>query len=151
MTDESHGSEPDRDLTPPPGMPPQEHDDASVVEGAGDFTSGEGLVTLAGMILLAIWVIFDVFLDEYGVGVLTLLLATLVVIAPRMSRQSVEKVLPLPVIIKVAGYTLALIGAIAVIAALESGFYDDALTIIGALAEYAAFAMAFIGARQIDI
>lgn len=151
MTDESHGSEPGKEPTPPPGMPSQEHDDAAAVEGAGDFTSGEGLVTLAGMILLAIWVIFDVFLDEYGTGILTLLLAILVVMAPRMSRQSVEKVLPLPVIIKVAGYTLAIIGAITVIAALESGFYDDALTIIAALAQYAAFAMAFMGARQIDI
>jgi hypothetical protein len=145
MTDESHEMDPVEEPTA------IERDDDTVLQGAGDFTSGEGLVTFAGMILLAIWVIFDVFLDEYGVGVLTLLLAALVVIAPRMSRQSVEKVLPLPVIIKVAGYTLALIGAISVIAALEGGFYDDALTIIAALAEYAAFAMAFIGARQIEI
>jgi hypothetical protein len=145
MTDESHEMDPVEEPTA------IERDDDTVLQGAGDFTSGEGLVTFAGMILLAIWVIFDVFLDEYGVGVLTLLLAALVVIAPRMSRESVEKVLPLPVIIKVAGYTLALIGVIAVIAALEDGFYDDALTIIAALAQYAAFAMAFIGARQIEI
>lgn len=145
MTDESHEMDP---VEEPAAI---ERDDDTVLQGAGDFTSGEGLVTFAGMILLAIWVIFDVFLDEYGVGLLTLLLAALVVIAPRMSRQNVEKVLPLPVIIKVAGYTLALIGVIAVIAALEAGFYDDALTIIAALAEYAAFAMAFIGARQIEI
>lgn len=145
MTDESHNMDP---VEEPAAV---EQDEGAVLQGAGDFTSGEGLVAFAGMILIAIWIIFDVFLDEYGVGVLTLLLAALVVMAPRMSRETVEKVLPLPVIIKVAGYTLALIGAIAVIAALESGFYDDALTIIAALAQYAAFAMAFIGARQIKI
>jgi hypothetical protein len=103
------------------------------------------------MVLIALWIIFDVFLDDYGVGSLTLLLAALVVFAPRISRDTVAKVLPLPVIIKVAGYTLALIGVIEVVAALEGGFYEDALTIIAALVEYAAFVMAFIGARQIKI
>jgi hypothetical protein len=63
----------------------------------------------------------------------------------------VEKALPLPVVIKLAGYTLAFIGVIAVIEAIEEGFFEGAATIIAALAEYAAFAMAFIGARQIKI
>lgn len=145
MTDESHETDPAEE---PAAV---DRDDDTVLQGAGDFSSGEGLVTFAGMVLLAIWVIFDVILDDYGVGVLTLLLAALVVIAPRMSRETVEKVLPLPVIIKVAGYTLASIGVIEVVGALEGGFYEEALTIIAALAEYAAFAMAFIGARQIKI
>jgi len=145
LTDEQYGIDPVEE----PAAVGQ--DDDSVLQGAGDFTSGEGLVAFAGMVLIAIWVIFDVFLDDYGVGSLTLLLAALVVFAPRMSRETVEKVLPLPVIIKVAGYTLALIGVIEVVAALEGGFYEDALTIIAALVEYAAFVMAFIGARQIKI
>lgn len=145
MTDEQYGMDP---VEEPAAV---DQDDDSVLQGAGDFTSGEGLVAFAGMVLIAIWVIFDVFLDDYGVGSLTLLLAALVVFAPRMSRETVEKVLPLPVIIKVAGYTLALIGVIEVVAALEGGFYEDASTIIAALVEYAAFVMAFIGARQIKI
>jgi hypothetical protein len=145
MTDESHGTDPVEE----PAVPVES--ETAVVEGAGDFTSGEGLVAFAGMILLAIWVIFDVFLDDYGVGVLTLLLAALVVIAPRMNRTTVERILPLPVIIKLAGYTLAFIGVITVIAAVEEGFFEGALAIVAALVEYAAFAMAFIGARQIEI
>jgi hypothetical protein len=143
MTDESHEMDP---VEEPAAI---ERDDDTVLQGAGDFTSGEGLVAFAGMIILAIWVIFDVFLDEYGVGSLTLLLAALVVFVPRMQRETVEKVLPVPLIIKLAGYALAFIGVIAVIEAIEEGFFEDALTIIGALAEYAAFAMAYIGARQI--
>jgi hypothetical protein len=51
---------------------------------------------------------------------------------------------------KVAGYALAVIGVYDVIGAIEEGFYESAGTIIGALASYAAFAMAFVGARQIE-
>ena len=145
MSDEQYGMDP---VEKPAAV---DQDDGTVLQGAGDFTSGEGLVAFAGMVLIALWVIFDVFLDDYGIGSLTLLLAALVVFAPRISRDTVAKVLPLPVIIKVAGYTLALIGVIEVVAALEGGFYEDALTIIAALVEYAAFVMAFIGARQIKI
>lgn len=148
MTDQNDGMGMP-DPTPPPGMSPEEHDDRGVLEGAGDFTSGEGLVALAGMVLLAIWLIFDVFLDQYGIGLVTFLIAVLVVIAPRLRGDAVSRLHPLPTVMKVAGYTLAIIGVYDVIGAVEEGFYDDAGTIIGALASYAAFAMAFFGARQI--
>lgn len=148
MTDE-HGMDAP-EPTPPPSMP-EPHDERAVMEGAGDFTSGEGLVTLAGMVLLAVWLVFDVFLDEYGIGTLTFLLAVLVVVAPRLSRDTVARVVPLPVVMKVTGYTLALIGVYDVIGAIEEGFYEGASTIIAALATYVAFAMAFLGARQIEV
>lgn len=147
MTDEHEGMGMS-DPTPPPGMPTEQHDDRGVLEGAGDFTSGEGLVALAGWVLIGIWVIFDVFLDDYGIATLTLLFAALVVMAPRMP-DKVAKVHPVPVVMKVAGYALALIGVVAVVEAVEEGFFEEAATIIAALLEYAAFAAAFIGARQI--
>ncbi|HJQ76263.1 MAG TPA: hypothetical protein VJ948_03265 [Acidimicrobiia bacterium] len=149
MTDE-HGMNIAPEPSPPPGMT-EPHDDSSVMEGAGDFTSGEGLVAFAGMVLLAIWLIFDVFLDEYGIGLVTFLLAVLIVLAPRLKSDAVTALHPLPVVMKAVGYTLALIGAYDVIGAIEEGFYDDALTVVAALASYAAFAMAFVGARQIKI
>lgn len=139
MTDESQQPEPEGSTSAP------------TEPSSGDFTSGEGLVALAGMILLAVWVLFDVFLDEYGLGVLALLLAVTVVIVPRLDPDSVRKVAQVPVIMKVAGYALGVIGALSVIAALESGFYDDALPIIGALITYAAYAMAFMGARSVEV
>jgi hypothetical protein len=52
---------------------------------------------------------------------------------------------------KTVGYTFALIGVFEVIEAVEEGFFEGAATIIAALVEYAAFVMAFIGARQIKI
>jgi hypothetical protein len=153
MTDETHGMDPIEEPVPSPDpvTPAEAHDEKSVLAGAGDFTSGEGLVAFAGMVILAVWLIFDVFLDDYGVATLTLLLATLVVFTPRMDPAHVAKVLPVAVIMKTVGYTFALIGVFEVIEAVEEGFFEGAATIIAALVEYAAFVMAFIGARQIKI
>lgn len=160
MTDEGMGQQ--EDPTPMEGM--GQHEDPApmgeemsrpttrpAMAGTTDFTSGEGLVALAGMILLAVWLIFDVILDEYGLGLVTLLAAVVVVMVPRLDPATVAKVHSVPVIMKVVGYGLALIGVIDVIAAIEGGFFDDALEVIAALATYAAFGVAFVGARQIDI
>jgi hypothetical protein len=68
-----------------------------------------------------------------------------------MDPAHVAKVLPVAVIMKTVGYTFALIGVFEVIEAVEEGFFEGAATIIAALVEYAAFVMAFIGARQIKI
>lgn len=153
MTDETPATGPGDGAPeePVPPVAPPEHDMATITAGAGNFTSGEGLVAFAGMVLLAIWVIFDVFLDDYGLDVVELLLAVTVVVIPRMNRKTVESVHPVAVIMKVAGYAIAIVGAIFIISALEEGFYDNASTIIGALLNYAAYVMAFLGARQIKI
>ena len=150
MTDE-HGSEPGRDLTPPPGMPSQEHDDAAVVEGAGDFTSGEGLVAFAGMVLLAVWVIFDMIINEYGMDNLVPVIAAVAILLPRLRAETVERVAPLPVLMKVAGWALVFLGVVELIIDLRFNAYGDVGGVIGALAAYAGYAMAFMGARQIDI
>ncbi len=118
--------------------------------GAGDFSSGEGMVALAGMILLGVWLIFDVILDDFDVVSIELLLAVVAVLVPRLNRDSVEKVNTVPVIMKVTGYAIAIVGAFFIVEAIEEGFYEDALTIIGALASYAAYAVAFLGARSIN-
>ena len=106
-------------------------------------------MALAGMILLGVWVIFDVFLDDFGLASIELLLAVVAVAVPRMNREAVEKVNTVPVIMKVTGYAIAIVGAFFIIEAIEEGFYDNALTIIAALASYAAYAVAFLGARSI--
>ncbi len=40
-----------------------------------DFTSGEGLVALAGIIILAVWIIFEVIAKDYSVTTLAIVLA----------------------------------------------------------------------------
>lgn len=148
MTDETPAPGPEGGVPEEP-TPAAEHDMKTVTAGAGDFTSGEGLVAFAGIVLLLDWLIFDVFLDDYGLGIVELLLAVIVVVVPRLNPKSVEAVHPVPTVMKLAGYAIAIVGAFWVIEAIEEGFYDGASTIIAALVAYAAYAMAFLGARQI--
>ncbi len=142
MTDESHTPDDTADQSP---------DVSTAADGGNaDFSSGEGMVALAGMILLGVWLIFDVFLDEFGLASTELLLAVIAVAVPRMNRDSVEKVNTVPVIMKVTGYAIAIVGAFFIVEAIEEGFYDGALTIVAALISYAAYAVAFLGARSIN-
>lgn len=150
MTDERPGQEPEPELSRPPGMPEDDHDDAAALEGAGDFTSGEGLVAFAGIVLLLVWVIFDLITDAYPMDNLVPVLGAVALVLPRLDRNTVERVLPLPVLMKIVGWALFLIGVIELLIDVRVGIFDDVGTIIGALAAYAGYAMAFIGARQID-
>lgn len=148
MTNEQEpGAEPSR----PPGMRPEEHDDSSVLEGAGDFTSGEGLVVFAGMVLIAVWLIFDIAINDYGMDNLVPLIALVAILLPRLKRETVERVASLPVLMKTTGWALLLIGVLEVIIDLRFNAYDDFPSILGALGAYAGYAMAFMGARQIEI
>lgn len=145
MTDESHGTEPVRE----PNLT-DERDDA--LAGAGDFTSGEGLVAFAGMVLIAAWVIFGVLANTYWVGWLAVIPAIAVVLLPRLDRASVERYHPLPLLMKVLGYFIALVGVLTIIEDVRfaGSSLDEVFEVIGALVTYAGFAMAFLGARQIE-
>lgn len=151
MTDETSpptGDEPEP--TQPPGTT-GEPDEASVLAGAGDFTSGEGLVAFAGIVIITVWVIFSIIVTEYFISWLMLSLAVAAAILPRLNRDTVERVHPLPVLMKVIGYAIALIGVFALVEDVRFGEYEDIGDILGALATYAAAVMAFVGSRQIKI
>lgn len=137
---------------PPPGhdQPPEEHDVESVLAGAGDFTSGEGLVAFSGMILLIVWVVFDVFFDSYAFNYLTILLATTVVILPRLDPDKVEKASHGPTAMKVGGYALAILGVITFVGDIEQTNLDSIGGVLAGLLSYGAYVMAFLGARQIE-
>lgn len=151
MTNEHEGQEPGAGQSRPPGMQPEEHDDSSVLEGAGDFTSGEGLVAFAGMVLVAVWLIFDIAINNYGMDNLVPLIALAAILLPRLQRETVERIAPLPVLMKLIGWVLLLIGVLEVIIDVRFNVYDDFGTVLGALLAYAGYAMAFVGARQIEI
>jgi hypothetical protein len=136
--------------TPPPGMP-EEHDDAAVLVGAGDFTSGEGLVAFAGIVLLAVWLIFDIVLASYGMDNTVAVLAAAALLLPRLDRAKVEQFHPLPSLMKVLGYALVAFGIVEVILDVRFGALDEFSAVLGALISYAGYAMAFWGARQIEI
>lgn len=145
MTDETRGAGPNEERTPP-----EDHDEAAMLEGAGDFTSGEGLVAFAGMVLLAVWVIFQVILGEYSMNPLVPVLAAVAVMLPRLDRTTVEKVLPLPLLMKLTAWAIVLIGMVAVILDVRFNVYEGFASVIGAIGAYAGYAMAFVGARQIS-
>jgi hypothetical protein len=149
MTDESHEPDPNQG-SPPPRPLDDEHDDPAILEGAGDFTSGEGLVAFAGMVLLAVWVIFDIIVNEYGMDNLVPVLAFVAILLPRLDRATVERVLPLPLAMKLTGWAIVLIGVVEVIIDVRFNAYEDLASILGALGAYAGYAMAFVGVRQIS-
>ncbi len=125
---------------------------ASPMASLGNFSTGEGMVALAGIIILAVWLIFEVITDDFGVSTLTILLATGAVVFPRLDRAKVEAYHPLASLMKVIGYTLAVIGVVNIIGDIEtSGFSDiGGLTLLAMLLMYAASVIAFLGARQIE-
>ena len=114
------------------------------------FSSGEGMVTLGGAIILAIWIIFEFFLEEYGIPVTTLVLAAIAVVLPRIDRDLVEKLADLPVLMKILGYVLAIAGVFQVITDLRFGQFNEFVEILAAIGAYIGFAVAFLGARSIE-
>jgi hypothetical protein len=147
MTDESHGMDPIEEPVAPVDR------EATVSEGAGDFTSGEGLVAFAGMVLVVDWLIFGVIANDYWVGLVALVPAIAAVVLPRVNRAAVERYHPLPLVMKVVGYTIAIVGVLVIVENIRfaGNVFDEVLGVIGALAAYAGYAMAFVGARQIKI
>jgi len=146
MTDESHGMDPVEEPKPPV------ESEVSTAEGGGDFTSGEGLVAFAGVVLVVGWLIFGVLANDYWVGWVALVPAIAAVILPRVDRAAVERYHPLPLVMKALGYTIAIVGVLAIVEDIRfaGNVFDEVLGVIGALAAYAGYVMAFIGARQIQ-
>ena len=135
--------------TPIPDEEPETVAEEESSDDANDFTSGEGLVALGGIVILAIWIIFDVIVDEISLGTLTIMLALIAAVLPRMKREDVEKVQRLPILMKVIGYGLAIVGIIQVISDIEASRFDSIFAVVGLLGTYAAYAMAFMGASSI--
>ena len=147
MTDDAHG------IDPVEPAPVDQRDNEAVLEGAGDFTSGEGLVAFAGMVLVAAWIIFGVVANTYWVAWLALVPAIAVVLLPRLDRANVERFHPLPLLMKALGYAITLVGVLTIIEDVRfaGSQLDEIFEVVGALVAYAGFVMAFLGARQIKI
>ena len=131
--------------------PDEEREEPMMFEGAGDFTSGEGLVAFAGMIILAVWFIFDFLIDNYPMDNTIAVIAALAIILPRLDRAKVERFHALPVLMKIIGWALAIFGLIEFIVEVRFGQLDEFGIVVAALIAYAGYVMAFIGARQIEI
>jgi hypothetical protein len=147
MTDESQGIDPVEEQAAPVESQPE----PIVTSGAGEFTSGEGLVAFAGILVIGVWLVFDILATEYFVDSLTMLLAVAAAVSPRVRRASVERIAPLAAIMKTIGYAIAVLGVIALIEDVRYELLDEVWAVIGGIIFYAAAVMAYIGARQIKI
>jgi len=110
-----------------------------------------GMVALGGLVLIGTWVVFGVLLNDYWVGWLALLLAVSSVLLLRAGSTFVEKLAPVPVLTKIVGYLLAIIGLFVLIEDVRfaDGTLNEFPDVIGALASYAGYVIAFLGARSI--
>ena len=154
MSDEQHPSgmqEPDDAAGGMGGM--AEKASASPMSQMGDFSTGEGLVALGGMIILGVWLIFEVITDDYGMSHLMVVLAATAVLLPRVNREIVEGYHSLSRLMKAVGYGIALTGVSEIVSDVEGGLFGDApgTTIIAALLAYVGFAVAFQGARTTKV
>jgi hypothetical protein len=134
----------------PEEMPttPSETDSGGTDSG---FTSPTGMVALGGLVLIGTWVVFGVLLNDYWVGWLALLLSVISLLLLRANSTFVEKLAPVPVLTKIVGYLLAIIGLFVLIEDLRfaDGTLNEFPDVVGALAAYAGYVIAFLGARSI--
>jgi hypothetical protein len=114
------------------------------------FSSGEGMVAFGAILILLSYVIFEVFLDEYSITTVAIVLAIVAAVLPRLNRESVEKIASLPVLMKAVGYLIAIAGLTEIIFDVESAIFEGVPTVIAALAAYGGYALAFLGARAIE-
>ena len=113
--------------------------------GVGDFSSGEGMVALAGLLLLANFLIFELIMAEYFISYALLLLAVAAAVLPRIRREAVESFHPLGQIMKVIGYAILILGVFEILDDIRFDDCSASVITIGALVAYAAYAVAFLG------
>jgi len=115
--------------------------------------SPEGMVALGSLILLATYVVFGVLINDYWVGWIAVILSIGALVLIRSHDSFVEKLAPRSVLIKLIGYTLAVVGGLAVLEDLRfaGGSLNEFTEVIGALAAYSGYLVAFLGARSIKV
>lgn len=135
-----------------PSMPDESASPASTAS-ASVFTTPVGMVALGGLVLVATYVIFGLAFNDYWVGWLALLLAVSSLLLLRGDNTFIEKLAPIAVLAKTIGYLLAIIGVFALVEDLRfaDGTLNEFPDVIGALAAYAGYVIAFLGARSIKV
>jgi hypothetical protein len=98
-----------------------------------EFSAGEGMVALGGAIVAFIYIL-ELFLDDYSVHLTGLIIAIVVVGLPRLDRDFVEKIVPLPVLMKLGGYLLGVAGVIQILSDLARGNFDPFVAALAAIA-----------------
>ncbi len=146
MTTEPPGTpEPIPVRKPAPAVPPP----APAPVAASMSMSGETMVMIGGVLVLASYVIFGLIANEYHQYIVQLVAAVFAVLLPTVNKEAVGRVAPFPDVMKVLGYTIAVGGLFEFLFDVRFGILDDFMAIAGAVVAYAGYVLAFIGARAI--
>lgn len=123
----------------------------SETTSGSDFGSPIGMVALGGMVLIVTYILFGLFLNDYWVSWLAMVLAISAIVLVRMDVSFLEKLASSSVLIKLIGYLLAIVGVLALVEDLRfaNGTLNKFPDVVGALAAYAGYVIAFLGARSI--
>jgi len=127
-------------------------DQGQIITGAAPgLATPAGMVALGSIILLGTYLLFGVLLNDYWVGWIAVLLSIGALLLLRVDSSFVEKLAPVPVLVKLIGYTLGVVGALALLEDLRfaNGTLNEFPELIGALVAYAGYVVAFLGARSI--
>ena len=140
MSDEQHMS----DMPEPTPSP-------SPMSGMGDLSSGAGMLTLGAIVLIATYVIFGLISNDYWVGWMAVVPAVLVVLLQWNDGSFAERIASKSTLMKALGYVIVIVGALALIEDIRfpEGTLDEMPDLLGALAAYAGYVLAFLGARSI--
>ena len=114
--------------------------------------AGEKLAVLGAAGVMVVWLLFDLLIDEYGIGEPSFILAGLVVAAAYFhhNRGSADWSVDYVTVVKVAGIFLGLLGAWTLVEQVRADLFDrDATDIIAALGYYVGTITSGIGAWQL--
>jgi hypothetical protein len=130
--------------------PPARPEDSPASAGS-TFSTPTGTVALGGVILTGTYVLFGLILNDYWVSWVAMTLAISSILLLRAGGSFVEKLAPVPLLAKTIGYLLGIVGLLVLVE--DVRFFDNNLDefpdVIGALASYAGYVIAFMGARSI--
>ena len=157
MTEEHGGMSQEPERPTPPQMPGEPAPGAATPPAAAStsstmFSTGEGMINLGCYIIIAVYVVTGLLMNEYWPSWFVVIPAIAIVILSRFGRDTAEKVAPHGVIIKILAYLIALVGVLDLVEDIRfaSSAFDEFWDVVGSLAFWAAAVLCFLGARQIE-
>ena len=117
-----------------------------------NLSGGERFAVLGAAIVLGSWLIFDLLIDDYGIGSLAFSLAVLIVGAAfaHHRRSGGSDPVPYGSLLFAAAGILGLLGVVDLIEEVRDDIFDaDGTTIVGALIYYGGAILSGIGAIQL--
>jgi hypothetical protein len=114
---------------------------------APERSAGANLMGLGALVLVGGYLLFELILDEYSTGSLTMLFAAWILALVWMGTDSWGGI-PVNTALRFAGYSLTLLGVYFLLNDLRGGFVDG-IDILGAIVYYGGIVIVFLGARSL--